>query len=70
MTKFDPIKSSNQILFVSMLQILNLRYSMYFWIIKYVDLESIIFATNLDDLSSSKFFNTFDSMFLSIVLLT
>ena len=36
---FDSIKSSFQILFVNMLQIWNLRYSINIWITKYVDLE-------------------------------
>ena len=60
MTKFDPIKSSYQIMFVSMLQIRNLRYSRYFLLSKCVDLESIIFAINLDATSSSKVCSTFD----------
>ena len=60
MVKFDRTKSSNQILFVSMLQIWNLRYFIHFFIIKYVYLESIFFATNQDIVSS---FSTFDYMF-------
>ena len=69
MTKIDMTESSNQILFVRMLQIWNLRYSRHFWIIKCVSLEPILFAINLDAASSFKGFNTFDSVFLSIVLL-
>ena len=45
--KFDPTESSDKILFVNMLQIMNLMYSRNFWIIKYVGLESIFFAINL-----------------------
>ena len=44
---FDPIESSDQIMFVSMLQILNLIYSRHFWIIKCVGLEPILFVINL-----------------------
>ena len=70
MTKFNPTKSSDRIMFVSMLQIWNLRYSRYFWIIKYVGFEPIIFAINLHATLSSKVFDTFYFVFLSIVLLT
>ena len=70
MAKFDPIESSNQIMFVNMLQICNFRYSRHFFIIKCVGRKSILFAINLDATSSSKVFNTLDSVFLSIVLLT
>ena len=70
MTKFDPIESSDQIMFVSMLQIWNLKYSKYFWIIKCVGLKSIIFAINLNAMLSSKVFSTFDYVFLLIILLT
>ena len=41
-----------------------------FWIIKCVDLELIFFAINLDVSPTFKVFNTFDYMFISIVLLT
>ena len=67
MTKFD--ESSNQILFVNMLHIWNLRHSRHFWIIKCVSFELIIFSINLDVVSSSKVFNIFYSVLLSIVLL-
>ena len=67
MTKFNPTELSDQILLVSILQILNLRYFRSFLIIKYIGFESIIFAINLDVASSSKIFNTFDYVFLSIV---
>ena len=70
MTKFDPIESSDQIIFVSMLQIRNLRYFRHFWINKYVCLEPILFAINLDAISSSKVFSTFNYLFLSIIFLT
>ena len=70
MEKFDPIDSSYLIMFVGMLQIWNLMYSMYIWIIKNVGLELIIFSINVDVVSCSKVFNTINSMFLSIVLLT
>ena len=53
---FDPTKLLCQILFISMLQIWNLKYSRYFWIIKCVGLGLIIFAINLDVASSSKVF--------------
>ena len=43
---------------------------MYFWIIKCVCFESIIFTINLDAMLSSKVFITFDFVFLLIVLLT
>ena len=69
MTKFYPTKSSDQILFVIILQIWNLRYSRHFWIIKCVGVELIIFAINLDATSSSKVLSTFDFVFLLIVLL-
>ena len=36
-----------------------------FFIIKYVDLELIVYIINLDVVSSYKVFSTFDSMFLS-----
>ena len=64
--KFDLIESSNQILLVSMLQILNFMYSKYIWIIKCVGLELIIFAINLNTASSFKVLHTFDSMLLLI----
>ena len=67
MVNYDPIYSSDQILFASMLQIYNLRYFKYFWIIKCVGIKPIIFAINLDALSFSKVFNTFNFVFLSIV---
>ena len=67
MAKFDPIKSSDQIVFVSMLQIWNFR---YFWIIICIGLESIIFAINVDAVSFSKVINTFDYMFLSSINLS
>ena len=70
MTKFDPTESPNQILFVSMLQIWNLRYFEHFWIMKHVGFELIIFTINLNATSSSKVFSTFNSMFISIVLVT
>ena len=69
MVKFDLIDSSNQIMFVSMPQIWNVRYFWHYWIIKYVGLEPILFAINIDVASSSKVFNIFDYVFLSIVLL-
>ena len=42
-TKFVLIESSDQIMFVSMLQILNLKYSRHFYIINCIGLELIIF---------------------------
>ena len=69
MAKFDPTQSSYQILFNNMLQIWNLKYYRHFWIIKYVGLEPILFAINLDVGSSSKVISTIDFVFLSIVLL-
>ena len=41
MIKFDMIELSNQILFISMLQIWNLMYFRYFWIIKCMGLDMI-----------------------------
>ena len=41
---------------------------MNFFIINYVGLEPIIFAINLDIVSSFKVFSTFNYVFLSIVL--
>ena len=71
MAKFHPIESSYQIMFVSMLQILNLGYSKHFFIIKCVNLEPIIYAINPNVASSSsKIFSTINFVFLSIVLLT
>ena len=69
MSKFDPIKSSNQILFVSMLQIWNLRYLIHCWIIKYIGIESILFGIKMNVVLFSKVFNTIDYLFLSIVML-
>ena len=69
MTKFDPKKSSYQIMFISMLKIWNLRCSSFFWIIKYVGLRLIIFTFNQDAMSFSKVFSTFDFLFLLILLL-
>ena len=69
MTMFDLIKSSYLIMFVGMLQIWNLKYSKYFFIIKCIGLELTLFAINLNVMSSSKIFNTFDFVFLSIILL-
>ena len=69
MTKFNPIESLDQILFVSMLHIWNLGYSRHFWINNYVDVEPAFFTINLDIVSFSKVFNTFDFVFISIVLL-
>ena len=54
MTKFDLTKSLYQILFISILQTYNLRYSRRFWIIKCVGLKPILFSINLDVASSSK----------------
>ena len=45
-------------------------YYKQFWFIKYIDLEPIIFAINFDTVSFSKVFNTFDYVFLLIILLT
>ena len=53
-----------------MLYIWNVRYSRHFFIIKCVGFELIIFVNNLDVVLSFKVFNTFDYMFISIVLLT
>ena len=68
--KFDLTISSDQIMFVSMLEIWNLRYSRYFFIIKYIGIELIFFAINLNVVLSFKVYNTFNFMFLSIILLT
>ena len=54
MIKFDPTGSSNQILFISMLQIKRLRYSRHFLITKCVCFKLILFVINLDVVSSSK----------------
>ena len=54
---------------VDMLQIWNHRHFRHFWIIKNIGLEPIIFSINLDIESSFKIFSTFDSMYISIVLL-
>ena len=70
MTKFNPIKLLDQIIFVNVLQIWNLRYSRYFWIIKCVSFEPIFFAINLDTTPSSKVFSTFDFVFLYIIYIT
>ena len=70
MIKFNLIKSSDQIIFVYMLQIRDLRCSRHFWIINNVHLEHILFVIKLDVTSSSKVFNTFDFVFQSILLLT
>ena len=51
-------------LFVSILQILNLRYFRHFRISKYIGIESFLFAINLDVTSFFKNFSTFDFMFL------
>ena len=67
MEKFDLTESLDQILFISMLQIWNHRYSRYFLIIICIGLEPILFYINMDVVSSSKAFSTFDYMFLSIV---
>ena len=70
MTKFNRTESLDQlIMFINMLQIWNLRYSMRFFIIKCIGFEAIIFSINVKVVSSFKVFNTFDYMFLSIVLL-
>ena len=70
MTKFDSIESSNQIMFVSMQDIWNLRYYMHFFIMKCVCLEQIIFVIKMDIASSSKVYSIFNYVFLSIILLT
>ena len=67
--KFDMIKSPDQILFTSMLQIWNFTYFRYCWIIKCVGLEPILFAIDTNAASSSKAFSTLDYVFLSIVSL-
>ena len=69
MAKFDPTHSSYRIMFASMLQISNLIYFMFCWIVKYVGLKTIIFAINMDVVSSFKVFSTLDYVFISIVLL-
>ena len=56
MAKFDPTEPYTQMLFVSMLQIWNLRYSRHFLIIKYIGLELILFVINIDVVSSLTFF--------------
>ena len=52
MIKFDLTESYDQIMFVSILPIYNLRYSTI--------LQLIIFIINLDAMSSSKVFSIFD----------
>ena len=64
--RFDRVIS---MLFVSMLQILNLRYFKHCWIIKCVGLKPILFTINMDAASSSKVFSMFDFVFLLVVLL-
>ena len=70
MAKFNPIESSYQIMFINLLQIWNLQYSSYFWIITCIGLEPIPFVINLDVASCFKVFNTLDYVFISILLLT
>ena len=70
MSKFNPIESLDQIIFIIILQIWNLRYSKHFWIIKYVNLKPLFFVINIDIVSFFKVFNTFDFVFPWIVLLT
>ena len=43
MIKFVLIESLDQIMFIRMLQILNLKYSRHFYIINCISLELIIF---------------------------
>ena len=45
-------------------------YYKQFWFVKYIDLEPIIFTINFNTVSFSKVFNTFDYVFLLIILLT
>ena len=49
---------------------LNSSIFLTFFIIKYVGLEPVIFAINLDTTLSSKVFNIFYYIFVSIILLT
>ena len=42
---------------------------MHFEIFKYVDLKQILYVINFNSMSSSKVFNNFDYVFLSIVLI-
>ena len=62
------IGQKHQIIVVNMLHNWNNKYSSYYMIIKYIDIEQIIYAINLAAASSSKVFNEFNSMFLSNVL--
>ena len=64
--KFDKVIISNHV----RQQILNHRYSMHLFIIKYIGLQSILFVNKLDTASSFKVFSIFNSNFLLIVLLT
>ena len=63
------IKTSSQIMIISMLQNLSHMYYSHHKIIKRVSFKSIHCAINLDVASSSKVFSEFDYLFLSDVLL-
>ena len=70
MTKFDLIESLDQIIFINMLHIWNLRYFKYYWTFKYIGLESIIFAINMNVVSFSKIFSILEFVFLLIDCIT
>ena len=67
--KAYSINTSSQIMVVNMLQNFSHMYYSYHRIIKCVGFKPIHCAINLNTTSSSRFFNEFDSLFLSDVLL-
>ena len=67
MEKFDSTELSDQILFVSMLRIWNLRYCKHFWIIKCVLLRTNLFVINLNIASSSKVFSIFYYVYIDCI---
>ena len=66
--KVDSIKTSSQIMVVSMLHNLSHMYYSLHRIIKCVGFKPIHCAINLDDASSSRVFSKFDSFLLDILL--
>ena len=54
MAKFDHTHSLYRIMFANMLQISNLKYFMYCWIVKYINFKTIIFAIDMNVVSYFK----------------
>ena len=66
---YNESMQNTRIFFIQFLSLILSTPSIIF-IIKYIDLEHIFFTINVDAMSSSIVFSTFDYVFLLIILLT